>query len=126
MATTVQIEEILVNELGYLSVRPQCLSARNYEHIYRDASGIRWNSTMGSLIAYEPSKWKPAALFWQIIAAARNEYGHNLAITRDTAWVNVSPSLKAEIVSNSSWVNISPEFRAEILAAASGAGSHVA
>lgn len=92
-----QIEEVIVDALGHLQVRPQLSSGNDYSFIYRDASGITWLPDRGVLAAREPDRWEAFELFSQIVQAVRNEYGEYLVVSPQTRWTNVSTELRAKI-----------------------------
>ena len=89
------IEEFLIDFDGQLFVIPK-LKDSDYELIYRDASGIRWNKEKAAFEAYEPSRWQHEKLFVQILMAVEREFGQLLIIASDTRWTNVSTSLRKE------------------------------
>lgn len=105
----VPIEDVhLDNEHG-LRVRP---IAGDFEYIYRDASGIRWDRSHRSLIAYEPDRWVPIEVFQQMLFAARNEYGVTLFTTRETRYSGISDDLRSAIESSSaSFENLYEELK---------------
>jgi hypothetical protein len=91
------IEEIGLDAQGHLFIRPAGASSEEFSYIYRDASGIRWNTTLRTLQAYEPERWEATALYRQMIAAVRREYGVLLVIKPSTRWSGVSDELRAAI-----------------------------
>jgi hypothetical protein len=88
------IEELGLDAKGHLFLRPVAATAEGYSQIYRDASGIRWNTALRVLHAYEPERWEALALYKQIIAAVRREYGVLLTIRPDTRWSGISDELR--------------------------------
>src|SRR5690348_13207601 len=92
-----RIEEIGLDTQGHLFVRPAAATPQEFDLIYRDASGIRWDSTLRALHAYEPERWDALTLYRQIIAAVRREYGVVLEITPNTRWSGTSGELRASI-----------------------------
>ncbi len=78
-----------------LMVRPV---SKDFEFIYRDASGIRWNPQHKALIAYEPLRWDSKDLFEQILFAVRNEYGITLFTSASTTYTNISEDLKSTLI----------------------------
>ena len=65
-------------------------ASESFDHIYRDASGIRWNRDFHALVAYEPDRWTHDGLFEQILFAVRNEYGVELFIDAETTMDSLS------------------------------------
>ncbi len=89
------VEEVGLDAAGHLFVKPQ--ASDDFTYIWRDASGIRWNETTRTLVAYEPKRWEPITLFQQIVAAVKNEYGRVLALNSKTKWTNVTPEFRAQL-----------------------------
>jgi hypothetical protein len=86
------IDEIGLDDSGALYIRPS--SGEDFEHIYRSASGIRWNNALRTLHAYEPHRWAAPALFREILRAVAGEYGVALTIGPSTTWINIPDTLK--------------------------------
>lgn len=78
------IEEIGLDDQGYLFVRPSAASADEFAYIDRAAMGIRWNTRLRALHAYEPARWTTTDLYRQVIAAVLDEYGIQLRPTPGT------------------------------------------
>jgi hypothetical protein len=91
------IEEIGLDAQGHLFIRPAAASSEEFSYIYRDGSGIRWNTKLRTLQAYEPERWDAIALYRQMIAAVRREYGVLLVIKPNTRWSGISDELHASI-----------------------------
>jgi len=100
MSNVATIEEIGLDDQDYLFVRPETTSADEYAYIWRDASGIRWNSQVRALHAAEPSRWAALALYQQIVTAAHREYGVQLRITAKTEWSRIPTDLRTQIESH--------------------------
>jgi hypothetical protein len=94
--TTKAIAEIGLDDRGALFVRPK--EPAEYSAIHRDASGIRWDAERRALVAAEPERWEPAALFAQIVSAVRREYGDALALVPETRWNGIDEALRRKIV----------------------------
>ena len=90
MRNVVPIEEIEINTIVGILVRPRIPLAENYEHIYRTASGVRWHPQSRALVAYDVDGMPPEWWFRQIVAAVAGEYGQVLELRPDTRWKNVS------------------------------------
>ena len=90
------IREILIDDQGHLLVRPRTPEV-DYELVYRDASGIRWERTLQGFVAYQPDRWEHAMLFQQIVMAVRNEYGDCLLVSNETCWTNVPDEIRKTI-----------------------------
>ena len=100
MSNATPIEEIGLDDNGYLFVRPETTSDDEYAYIWRDASGITWNSQARALHAVEPARWAALALYQQIVSAAHREYGVKLRITANTEWSRIPTDLRALIESH--------------------------
>lgn len=97
MSKVRQIEEIGLDGQGYLFVRPSAGSDDAFAYIYRDASGIQWNTQLRALCAAEPARWTVPDLYKQILAAASREYGVQLQATPTTVWTRISADLRSRI-----------------------------
>ena len=102
MTKLAPIKKISIEEDGRFCVSPDISVSGDFESIWRDASGIRWDAKINALVAYEPHRWKPVTLYGQIILAVKGEYGWQLFLTPDTSWHGVSDELKEKIQSWSS------------------------
>jgi hypothetical protein len=87
------IAEIALDDAGQLHVVP---SAHAFNQVYREALEVHWNASRRSLHSPRPRQWSYPRWFQQIRLAAR-EQGCDLRLGADTRWVNVAPSLQAEI-----------------------------
>jgi hypothetical protein len=86
VSKAVPVEEIGLDGHGYLFVRPAGATADQFAYIWRDASGIRWDSELRVLQAAEPRRWEPTGLYQQILVAVHREYGVLLHTTPSTVW----------------------------------------
>ena len=102
MTTLAPIKEISIEEDGRFCVYPDISVSGDFEFIWRDASGIRWDNKINALIAYEPHRWEPVTLYAQIILATKSEYGCQLYLTPGTSWRGVTEEIKEQIQSWSS------------------------
>jgi hypothetical protein len=89
------VEEVGLDAAGHLFVKPQ--PPEDFTHIWRDASGVRWNAASRTLVGYEPERWEPVNLLQQIVAAVKSEYGRVLLINGNTKWPNIAPALKEKL-----------------------------
>ena len=83
-----------IDEEGRLYVRP---SRSSFEHIYRAAMEVNWDSPKRRLFGPKPREWSYVDWFKQIVAAPADEYGTTLSLTGDTIWSNVPFALQIEI-----------------------------
>jgi hypothetical protein len=88
------IEEIGLDDQGYLFVRPLTAAADEFTYIYRAAMGIQWNTQSRALHAYEPARWVATDLYKQIIAAVYSEYGVQLTVTPGTRWSRIPADVR--------------------------------
>jgi len=93
------IKEIRIDNNGHMHVLPAIEICGSFDFIWRDASGIRWDTNVASLIAAEPDRWEYFKLFGQILAAVQSEYGWQLSIAPNTLWFNVPNELRQRIES---------------------------
>jgi hypothetical protein len=96
----IPIQEIGIDADGHLFLRPRIDPPENLEFVWRDASGIRWDSKSRVLHAAEPARWGHLRLYQQIVSAIRNEYGNSLLLTPETRWTHMPEDLKASILTN--------------------------
>jgi hypothetical protein len=89
------IAEIAVDEKGRLCVRP---ATTEFPLIYRAAMQVGWDSQGRFLFSPVPTEWSYVDWFKQIAAAARDEYGCALVITKQTSWRGVEPALQIAIL----------------------------
>ena len=90
----VLISKIEIDPKGWLRIYPV---SERYEHIYRAAAGVEWDSSGGFLHAEEPGSWPYPTYFAQIVSAVASEYGDALAVGPATVWLNVSADTRASI-----------------------------
>lgn len=91
----IPIKEVLIDQTRGLAIRPM---ERNYEFIYRDASGVGWSRELEALVAAEPLRWNVTDLFLQMRFAVRNEYGDDLTITAATIWSGINTEIKVKLI----------------------------
>jgi hypothetical protein len=99
VSAIVSIEEVGLDEIGHLYIRPASTAASEYEYIWRAGMGVRWNNHTRVFHAYEPARWVAIDLYRQVIEAADGEYGVLLRIGDRTNWKRVSAELRAQIES---------------------------
>jgi len=97
MSKVMPIEEIGLDDQGHLFVRPSGASADEFAYVYRDGSGIRWNSHFRALHAADPARWAVTALYKQFIAAAHREYGVQLQRSPTTVWSGIPDDVRTAI-----------------------------
>ena len=97
MSQVMPIQEIGLDDRGYLFVRPAAACADEFAYIDRAAMGIRWNTQLRALHAYEPARWVSRDLYKQIIAAVYGEYGVQLKVTPGTLWSRIPADVRKSI-----------------------------
>jgi len=88
------ITEIGIDGEGRLYVRP---SNSSFEHIYRTASGVRWDEEAGCLFAPVPRDWTQRRWLDRIVADVADEYRVRLRITAITRWTGITPEAELEL-----------------------------
>jgi hypothetical protein len=83
-----------IANLQNVIVKPQ---TQEFEFIYRDASGVNWDTKGRFLFSPKPTKMNYFDWFRQIILATKGEYGCELKVTSDTNWTNIPDELKNQI-----------------------------
>ena len=91
------VVKVLIDPTGQLFVLPQLEPGATYEHIYREANGLRWDSHHRALHAYEPRRWEPDELLQHIAATLCSAYGEYLQFTEHTIWEGVPQELQATL-----------------------------
>lgn len=91
------ITAIEVDHSGRLLVRPSAQAGSLYEHVYREANGLRWDKQQHAFWAYEPARWGHEELLLRIAATVRGAFDEQLSITAQTAWVGVPPELERKL-----------------------------
>ena len=92
--TEEEIAVVKIDADGRLCLKPRRL---DFPHIYRTATGVRWDPDRCCLFAPRPQEWTYPMSFSQIVADAASEYGVRLMLTDGTVWVDVPDDLRAEI-----------------------------
>ncbi len=89
-----KISEIAIDDSGRLIVKPM---KQNFEHIYRSALEVHWDSKKECLYSPKPREWTYLDWYKQIISAVESEYGYELVLTVETKWTNTPDTLKHDI-----------------------------
>jgi hypothetical protein len=87
------IAEVVIDEAGRLHVVP---SEHSFVMIYREGVEVHWDPDRRSLHSPPPRQWSYLQWFAHIHAAA-HAHGCDLQLGADTHWLNIAPSLQAEI-----------------------------
>ncbi len=96
----IPIDEVAIDSMGRLLVRPRIAANEDFEFIYRTASGVRWQSESRCLAPYELKDKAPPWWFRQIVDAVRSEYRQLLKLHPDTIWTNVPADTRRDIQSD--------------------------
>jgi hypothetical protein len=93
----VPIKAIEEDANGRLLVIPSGDHGSHYEYIYRAGNGLRWDSSRGAVVAYEPVRWSHRELLPHIIKTVESEYGDTLIATDETSWKNLRKDVEQEL-----------------------------
>ena len=93
----IPIDEVAIDSTGRILIRPRIAATDDFEHIYRTASGVRWEAASRSLVPYEVMDKAPPWWFRQIIDAVQSEYGQLLELRPETIWTNVPAETRRDI-----------------------------
>jgi hypothetical protein len=93
----VPIEEMAIDDLNTLVVRPKLGAHEDFRCIYRAALGVRWLPETRSLAPIAGSS--PTHVEWlrRILRATRDEYGCELVVSAETRWLNVPVDLRKSL-----------------------------
>ena len=91
------VAKVLIDPAGHLFVVPELEFGATYEHIYREANGLRWHGDYRAIHAYEPERWEPLELMRHIASTLRETYDEELRLTSDTKWEGVPLELQARL-----------------------------
>lgn len=93
----IEVNEIKINKVGELLVKPSVNPDKICRFIYRAAMEVAWNEEAQSFICPVPRKWTHFDWYKQVVSAAASELGIVLQVTNRTGWENVSPELQERI-----------------------------
>jgi len=91
------IAKVLVDESDHMYVSPETEAGANYEHIYREANGLRWDRSMRAFHASAPERWKHVELLRHIAATLASAYDEELHFTEKTIWLGIAPEMQLEL-----------------------------
>jgi hypothetical protein len=78
-------------------VVPELKAGETFEHIYREANGLRWNRSLCALHAYEPSRWEHRELLCHMASTLRTACDEELHFTENTVWQSVPEELQVKL-----------------------------
>lgn len=90
------ISEISIDDEERLRVYPR---STTYDHIYRSATEVRWDTQEKYLYSPKPREWSYLDWYAQIVKAVKSEYGNILIIDDKTQWKRISEETKSQIIS---------------------------
>jgi len=90
-------DEVAIDTVGRLIVRPALAPGEDFAFIYRAAMEVAWDQAGQALVTPIPREWSSARWFNQVADALRNEYGRRLVVNAHTRWSNVPPAAREEI-----------------------------
>ena len=91
------IASVVIASSGHLFVAPELEGDEDYEYIYREANGLRWDRTSRSLHAYEPARWEHVELLRHIASTLQSACDEDLHLTEKTVWQGVPLELQSRI-----------------------------
>ena len=95
--TTIPIAFVVVDFEDRLQIYPDVPKEDGYTHIYRDASGVNWDSEKRCLVSEVPRKLSHQQWFEIIRKAVEREYGVELILTKFTSWEKVPLQIQQEL-----------------------------
>ena len=93
----ISISKIAADESGKINVYPKLALDRDFAFIYRAAMGVTWDSERRCLLPQEVRTWGHFEWFKQIVAAAADEYGKQLVLSKYTRWRGVTKKTRIKI-----------------------------
>ena len=91
------IASVVIASSGHLFVAPELEGDEDYEYIYREADGLRWDRTSRSLHAHEPERWEHVELLLHIASALRSACDEDIHLTEKTVWQGVPVELQSKM-----------------------------
>ncbi len=89
------ITQIEIDSLGRLLIYPE---KEKFNLIWRSATEVHWDEKKMFLFSPKPREWSYFDWYGQIISVIRTEYACSLFLTENTIFINISPSLKQQIL----------------------------
>ena len=90
----VPLAKVELDGKGRLLLYP---AGERYDYIYRAAAGVTWEPQGQFLHFGDPRGLTYPVCFQQIISVVASEYGHHLALSKHTEWINVPADLRNAI-----------------------------
>jgi len=94
------ISEIRVLESKKLLLKLESRGHSSYQHIYREAAGVYWDSELNGFISTIPQKWSYSVWFNHILNVTKN-IGIYLKLTEQTIWDGIGEFDKRQIINES-------------------------
>ena len=91
------IERVEILENGKLILVLASGGNASYQHIYREAAEVKWNSNLKAFTSPPTREWSHSDWFHHILKVAKN-CNINLATNDQTIWVNIPIVVKNEML----------------------------
>ncbi len=91
------VSKVSLDPAKNLFVALETESGETFEYIYREANGLRWDSALRAIQAYEPQRWEPSELLRHVAATLRSAFGEDLQFREDTLWEGVPLQLQEQL-----------------------------
>jgi len=91
------IERVEILKNGQLILVLASGGNTSYQHIYREAAEVKWNSNLKAFTSPRPRDWSYSDWFHHIFKVAKN-CNINLVTNNQTTWVNIPTDVKNEIL----------------------------
>lgn len=94
------ISEIRVLESKKLLLKLESLGHSSYQHIYREATGVYWDSALNGFISTIPQQWSYSVWFNHVLNVTKG-IGIYLKLTDKTIWDGIDELEKRQIINDS-------------------------
>jgi hypothetical protein len=90
------IESVEILENGQLILVLASGGNPSYQHIYREAAEVKWDTNLKAFTSPPPREWSHSDWFHHIVKIAKN-CNINLSLNNQTNWVNVPKNIKEQM-----------------------------
>ena len=91
------IESVEILENGQLILVLASGGCPSYQHIYREAAEVKWDTNLKAFTAPPPREWSHSDWFHHIVKVAKN-CSINLSLNSETIWINIPSKVKEQMV----------------------------
>ena len=92
----IDVIEVSLADDGRLRIYPSTVEW-TFEHIYREAAGVHWNTELQCFQSTIPKDWDHKAWYTQIVSVVKSGLGVRLKLTDDTIFSTNSETFEIEI-----------------------------